>query len=227
MLSLPVRRQNAAAGTFSRMGTTGRVGRPQGGDSGETLGKILAAARTHFAVSGYRSTTNKVIADDVGITPGALYHYIPSKAALYAEVYRDTVEYVYTEFERAARAEHCLVDRYRAVLRRAAEMHATDATLTGFIVAVGQETQRHPDLVALLGDQRRRHVQFFSWLADTALESGELADPGSARAVADLLGAMLTGLALMAVSTDDPSRYNEAIDSLGHLLAGTLLSRTG
>ncbi|HUF97833.1 MAG TPA: TetR/AcrR family transcriptional regulator [Ilumatobacter sp.] len=206
------------------MGTSGRVGRPLGGDSGDTLGRILAAARTHFAVSGYRSTTNKVIADDVGITPGALYHYIPSKAALYAEVYRDTVDYVYSEFERAALEEGCLLDRYRAVLRRAAELHATDATLTGFIVAVGQETQRHPDLIALLGDQRRRHIQFFAWLVDTAVESGELADPAGARAVADLLGATLTGLARLAVSTGDQARYSDAIDAMSHLLAGTLLT---
>lgn len=206
------------------MGSTGRVGRPQGGDSSETLDRILTAARTHFAVSGYRSTTNRVIADDVGITPGALYHYTPSKAALYAEVYRDTVEYVYSEFERAARTESRLLERYRAVLRRAAEMHATDATLTGFIVAVGEETQRNPDLIALLGDQRRRHVQFFAWLVDTAVESGELVDPESARAVADLLGATLTGLARLAVSTGDPCRYSEAIEAMCQLLAGTMVT---
>jgi len=206
------------------MGSSGRVGRPHGGDSGETLNRILAAARTHFAETGYRSTTNKVIADDVGITTGALYYYIPSKAALYAEVYRDTVDYVYGEFERAAQTEACLISRYSAVLRRAAELHASDVTLTGFIVAVGQETQHHPALVALLGEQRRRHTAFFTWLVDTAVDSGELADPTHAGAVADLLGAMLEGLARLAVSSDDPARYSDAIDALGHLLAGTLLA---
>jgi len=206
------------------MGSTGRVGRPHGGASGETLNRILGAARTHFAESGYQSTTNKVIADDVGITTGALYHYIPSKAALYAEVYRDTVDYVYGEFELAAHTERTLIGRYRAVMLRAAQLHATDATLTGFIVAVGPETQRHPDLVDLLGEQRRRHTMFFAWLVDTAVESGELADPSCAVAVADLLGAMLEGLARLAVSTGDPLRYSAAIDALGHLLAGTLLA---
>lgn len=205
------------------MGSSGRVGRPHGGDSGETLNRILAAARTHFAESGYESTTNKVIADDVGITTGALYHYIPSKAALYAEVYRNTVDYVYGEFEHAARTERSLLGRYRAVTVRAAELHATDPTFTGFIVAVGRETQRHPDLVDLLGEQRRRHTLFFAWLVDTAVEAGELADPSRACAVADLLGATLEGLARLAVSTGDPSRYSAAIDALGHMLAGTLL----
>ncbi len=160
----------------------------------------------------------------MGITTGALYHYIPSKAALYAEVYRDTVDYVYGEFQRAALTEQCLMGRYSAVLRRAAELHATDVTLTGFIVAVGQETQSHPDLIALLGEQRRRHSLFFAWLVDTAVESGELADPSCAGAVADLLGAMIEGLARLAVSVGDPSRYSDAIEALGHLLSGTLLA---
>jgi AcrR family transcriptional regulator len=206
------------------MGSSGRVGRPHRGDSGETLNRILAAARTHFAESGYESTTNKVIADDVGITTGALYHYIPSKAALYAEVYRNTVDYVYGEFERAATTQPSLIGKYRAVMLRAAALHGTDPTFTGFIVAVGRETQRHPDLVDLLGEQRRRHTMFFTWLVDTAVDSGELADPSRACAVADLLGAMLEGLARLAVSTGDPARYSAAIHALDHLLTGTLVA---
>ena len=46
-----------------------------------------------------------MIADDVGITTGALYHYTESKAELYAAVYCETINEVYTEFETAA-AEH-------------------------------------------------------------------------------------------------------------------------
>ncbi len=202
---------------------SGRVGRPQGGDSAETLERILAAARTRFAELGYRATTNKVIADDVGITTGALYHYVPSKAALYAEVYRDTVDYVYSDFERVVLERSGLINRFLAVLRRATELHEVDSSITGFIVAVSQETQRNPDLIELLGSQRARHVQFFAWLVQRSIDEGELVDAAQAKAVADLRGSTLTGLARLAVTTSDVDRYRGAVDAMAGLLDHTLL----
>jgi AcrR family transcriptional regulator len=204
------------------MASSGRVGRPPAGDSAETRLRILRAARVRFARDGFRATTNKMIADDVGITSGAIYHYVDSKAALYAAVYCDTVDEVYTEFEKAATAGESLFDQYEAVLRRAHELQLDDPSIPGFIVAVAQETQRHPDLLALLAPQRGRHSRFFAELVERAGERGELAPGVEWSALADLLSATFAGLARMSVSTGDPMRYTAALDVLVRLLDGTV-----
>lgn len=203
------------------MGNNGRVGRPRAADSAETRRRILQAARVRFARDGFRGTTNRMIAQDVGITSGAIYHYVESKTELYAAVYCETIDHVYNEFERAAAGHDHLLDQFSAVMRRACELQASDPSITGFIVAVAQETQRHPDLLESLSPQRGRHARFFAGLATAAAERGELAPGVDPRAVADLLGSVLTGLARIAAT--DVERYTAAVDVLQRLVAGTLV----
>jgi AcrR family transcriptional regulator len=200
-----------------------KVGRPRDGDSAETLRRILQAARVRFARDGYRATTNRLIADDVGITPGAIYHYVNSKAELYADVYCSTVDDVYTEFERVAAEHDTIFAQYNAVLQRACDLQDADPSITGFIVAVAQETQRHPDLLALLTPQRGRHTRFFTEMVSAAAERGELAADLDERALADLLGAVLSGLARMAAAAGDATRYTAAVTVLARFLDGSLL----
>ena len=209
------------------MGGTGRVGRPPARDSADTERRILQSARVHFARDGYRATTNRRIADDVGITPGAIYHYVESKADLYAAVYCDTIDHVYTEFEAAAARERELLAQYGAVLRRAQDLQTDDPSITGFIVAVAQETQRHPDLLARLAPQRGRHTRFFTGLVEAAAARGELQPDVDLRALADLLGSVLTGLARMAASAGDTARYSAAVDVLVRFMDGSLLVDPG
>jgi AcrR family transcriptional regulator len=206
------------------MGSSGRVGRPPAGNSEETRRSILRAARERFARDGYRATTNKLIAADVGITTTAIYHYVDSKAALYAAVYCDVIDLVYTEFERAAAQESHLLARFSAVLRRANELQLEDSSIAGFIVAVAQETQRHPDLITLLKPQRGRHQRFFADLVADAAEAGELQPDVDQTGLADLLGAVLTGLARMTNVAGDPSRYTAAVDALERFFDGTLVA---
>lgn len=206
------------------MTSMGRVGRPPAGDSAETRRRIVSAARERFARDGYRATTNRLIAEDVGISSSALYHYFGSKAELYSAVYCDTVDEMYTQFEAAARSETHVLDQYTAVLARACEMQADDPSITGFLVAVAQETQRHPDLLAMLAPQRGRHLRFFSELVDAAAARGELYSDVDLRALADLLGAVLTGLARMAAAAGDPQRYTAAVEVLQRFVEGSLLA---
>ncbi|MEY2958711.1 MAG: hypothetical protein RLZZ01_1279 [Actinomycetota bacterium] len=182
----------------------------------------MQAARIRFARDGFRATTNRLIAEDVGITTGAIYHYVESKTELYATVYCETVDFVYTELERAAETGGTLIDQFSAVMRRAGELQQHDPSITGFIVAVAQETQRNPDLLELLAPQRGRHAKFFSDLAAGARRRGELAPGVDERAVADLLGAVLSGLARMSTASGEVGRYAAAVAVLDHVLAGTL-----
>jgi TetR/AcrR family transcriptional regulator, repressor for uid operon len=209
------------------MGTRSRLGRPPAGDSAETRRRILHAARQRFARDGYRATTNRSIADDVGISSSALYHYFESKAELYSAVYCDTIDEVYTAFEAAARSRGHVLDQYAAVLDKACELQAVDPSITGFLVAVAQETQRHPDLLERLAPQRGRHTRLFADLVAGGVARGEVAADVDPDAVADLLGAVLTGLARMAAAAGDPQRYVGAVAVLQRYFDGTLLTRAG
>lgn len=203
------------------MVTRRRVGRPPDGDSSETRARILRAARDRFARDGFRTTTNRLIADDVGITSGAIYHYFDSKAALYAAVYCDTIDEVYTELERAASAEQGLLARYGAVLRTACAMQQDDRSITGFLAAVAVETGRQPALLSLMSSQRGRHARFFTELVEGCAD--DLEPDIDRAALADLLAAVMTGLARTVAATREPQRYAAAVDVLQRFVDGTLL----
>ena len=207
------------------MGTNARLGRPKAGDSADTYQRLLIAARARFARDGYRSTTNRAIADDVGITSGAIYHYVDSKADLYAEVFGDTVAQVYGAFEEAAAGETTLIDQFTAVLNKASELQAVDPASTAFIAAIGQETERNPDLAAVLEPQRGRHGAFFLALVQAAADRGELHTDVDVTALADLLGGVMSGLTRLAASARDPERYAAAVEVLERFFDGSLVTR--
>src|SRR3989449_5446555 len=51
---------------------------------GKTKGRILAAAREHFAASGYERATIRAIAADAGIDPAMVMRYFGNKEKLFA-----------------------------------------------------------------------------------------------------------------------------------------------
>ncbi len=48
----------------------------------ETRERILEKAREAFATRGYAATPLEALAEELGLTKGAIYHYFPSKGAL-------------------------------------------------------------------------------------------------------------------------------------------------
>jgi AcrR family transcriptional regulator len=54
---------------------------------------ILIAAARLFSQQGYAAISMRVLAKEIGITPAALYHYFPSKEAIYYAV----LEYVFND----------------------------------------------------------------------------------------------------------------------------------
>lgn len=201
------------------MTTRGRVGRPPDGDSAATRRRILQTAREQFAAAGYRGTTNRAIARDVGITSGAIYHYFESKDELYAAVYCDTIDDMYTAFEQAAAEHDNVAAQFAAVMRRSGELVLADPSIPGFIVAVSLETKRRPELLELMSPQRGRHQRFLAGLVSGAVERGELAADIDQRAVVDVLGAVLTGIANVPEIAADPQRYAAAVAIVDHFIS--------
>ena len=65
------------------------MARPSGSDAGVTGPRVRAAAERLFARHGYAAVSMRMIAAEVGIGAGALYHYTPDKQTLLAGLMRE------------------------------------------------------------------------------------------------------------------------------------------
>jgi AcrR family transcriptional regulator len=201
---------------------TRRLGRPTDRDSAETRQLLLRVARERFIADGYAATTNRAIAEAAGITPGAIYHYVSSKAELYAAVYDEVFQHVYSEYERAAADECTLLGQFSAMLDATVVLNEHDPSLTGFVVGT-REALRHPELWDSITPLQRRHRRVLRSLVSAAVERGELAADIDQRAVADVLNSVLSGLVRLSTTLMDNDRFEQAVEVAKQLLAGDLL----
>src|SRR5688500_9154704 len=111
--------------------------------------RILVAARRCFSTSGYAVTTNMDIANEAGLTTGAIYHYFVSKQALFLAVAEEVQQVVLGEFERAVAAADDFAGRLGAVLDASVELHRRDPWLARFVSVEPVEATRHKELRGL------------------------------------------------------------------------------
>lgn len=130
---------------------------------------MLAAARSVFARRGLRGASLEEIADEAGVSRGAVYYNFAGKEQLFLALLRERCRERAGQLERIA-AE---TDEVRADLRRAA---------TAFL----EDAERDPDWTRLF-------VEFTALAAERPELRGELADELSAcrEAIADLLARSL------------------------------------
>lgn len=109
----------------SHHGRRGR-GRPRGGDPAETRERILDAASTLFAESGFRGTSMVAVAQEAGLSQTGVAHHYASKEALLAAVLERRDELDLKEFELDP------ADGW-AVLDQIAELIERNATRLGLV----------------------------------------------------------------------------------------------
>ncbi len=188
-----------------------RLGRPPASSSAETRGRIIDIARRAFADQGYEATTNRTIADEAGITTGALYHYFDSKLDIYRAVHDEVQERVYHLLETAERGQDTFLEKLEAVYEAAHELNRADASLAQFLGSARIDRRRIPELTEALGGGDGRRERFFDGIVERGIETGEIS--GSDRAaVLGLINAFTIGLT-DGLSGDD-AEHRHAIDGL-------------
>lgn len=210
-------------GSMANSLTPKKLGRPTACDAVETRTRLLLEARRSFANTGFDATTNRAIADAVGITTGAIYHYFPSKLDMYVAVYAEVLEHVYSAFDHAADGHHHFVDKFSAILDSLIELNAADPSLASFVVGVADESQRHPELMVAIKPFRERNSRFLYQLCADAIAQGQIHDDINVYALQDLINVLLSGLARFSTVTNDNARGSAAITALKHLVAGTVV----
>lgn len=172
---------------------------------------ILQVAITLFAEQGFLQTTTSQVAECAGVSHGTIFHYFPTKEALF----RAAV------LERAAAFEQQLavIDiRERRPLERIKDLVATQILtavqersylrLTQYVVS---QPARFPDLAQELSDFVDRFCRRLAAVVEEGQQCGELAS-GGAFEIALCYFCYLNGVALIILG-DEPSSplWNDVI----------------
>lgn len=196
------------------------LGRPRDTSSVDTRERILVVAREMFSVHGYEITTNRDIATEVGITPGALYHYFGSKLALYLAVHEDTQSQVYEQFTKAIIGHETFIGQFEAVLDIAHEMNIEDASVARFIGAVRVDSGRHPAMAAALSTYVRQREGFFAVMIEVGVKRGEIARENRLVVQAYLLTVLI---GLTDAVSEDHELQKRAIQGIKMAMRGQLV----
>lgn len=208
------------------MATVTRRGRPPAADSAETRARILDVARRKFATLGFESASNRLLAEEAGLTTGAIYHYFDSKLDIYLAVYEDAVDLVFKRFDEAIVDRHTFADQLRATLEAAHDLDGEDPTLAQFLGSSRVDGARDPSLAAALRASPCVDVDrtFFRAMIDLGVRTGEI-DAEDRPLISVLLQTIVVGLT-DAVS-GDRQRHRRAVEAINRLLEGTLVRPPG
>jgi AcrR family transcriptional regulator len=136
---------------------------------------IIESAVVLFASKGFAETTTADICQAAGISTGSLFHYFPSKQAVFYGIW----ELDQTEWDELLAAADADPDPW-AALEAVVDKLAADAAepiMAGLLVEVIAQAHRDPEFAAGLAENDRRQISGIARLIRRLREDG-LADPG-------------------------------------------------
>jgi AcrR family transcriptional regulator len=157
-----------------------------------TRDRVVAAARELIAHGGYREAQVAAVAARAGVATGTVYRHFPSKADLFAEVFRTVSQREVEAARRAADgvANGSATDRLRTAIetfaRRALRARRQAWALLAEPVDPAVEAERLTF--------RRAHAEHFAAILRTGIASGELPEQNAELAGAALVGALAEAL---------------------------------
>ncbi len=146
-------------------------------DAAKTRQSLLIAARSVFSRKGYASTTLEEIAQEAGLTRGAIYWHFGSKAELYLALLDEYSGKGGEIIQAAAAQGGTLVEILGRVFVRMLEAMETDLALREVMEISLFKTERTPDLVAALQGRRENTqslVQSIAAAMQQGIAAGEL-----------------------------------------------------
>ena len=197
-----------------------RRGRPPATDSAETRAKIFDCARQLFGERGYGAVTNKDLAAEAGLTTGSLYHYVDSKAELYAQVYDDVRARYYARFDEAIANSAGFVGQLEAVFDAAVALNREDPSVANFISSLRFDIRRHEEVRTLVADALAERERYFFAIVERAVETGEIADGDQALAW-EFIRLLLVGITEGAANPIEEQAL--AIEAIKAMLGGRLI----
>jgi AcrR family transcriptional regulator len=213
------------------MATTGRApGRPRAATDPDTRARALLAAQIQFGERGYAGVSMDQLAAAAGVNVRAIYHYFPSKRALFDaaaaaafETYGALVlELVFVHDDTRSRL-HGFVELYRV-------LHRDQRHLLGLLSVVSMEAiaeARRLGPAAVAADPPTSVagagpiLALNEVLVEAARDRGELDPSVRPEAAISLIQTIGTGLGLASLEEGGP--FLGMLDALDLLIDGTLL----
>ncbi len=179
-------------------------------DGDERRRLIIDAARREFARSGYVGTTNREIAEQAGITTGAIYHYFKSKLDVYLAVFDETDRVILARYSEVTADRSLGFDEMVGrLLEVSSQLNSEDESLAAFLASASIDSARNPDLLPSYLEHDAKMAGFFAQLVDTGISEGVVA--GERRSdVLDVLRVMTLGLTWFSVRVHDPEVHRRA-----------------
>jgi AcrR family transcriptional regulator len=186
-----------------------------------TRRRIVAAARGLIAKGGYAEAQVAAVASRAGVAIGTVYRHFPSKADLFAEVFREASQ---REVDAVAAAARQAADSAAARIAAAVEIFARRALrgrrLAWALIAEPVDPAVEAERLVF----RRAYRDLFSEVIAVGVESGELPLQDPELSAAALVGAI--GEAL--VGPVSPTAAGERVESVvGSLTEFCIRSVTG
>jgi TetR/AcrR family transcriptional regulator, cholesterol catabolism regulator len=135
---------------------------------------VCATAARLFREYGYSSATMELIADEVGLNKGTLYHYYPAKSAILFELLSRQVDATLELVDRVP-GEGTASDRMRELVRLQADHVSSkhDEIVVFFQELPWVERHLPPEQAADLRRRIRRYEHFTKQLLTAGMRSGE------------------------------------------------------
>ena len=189
---------------------------------GMTRERIIRSARQVFSEVGYDATTFQTIATRAGLTRPAINYYFGNKRTLYREITESTTAMVVSAAVRAASEAPTLSTQLSTLIDAIIRASAEDRSIAAFFTTSLLESQRHQEWRDDDDHALAAIRQFVTWSVDAAIERGELAPETNASALAEMLLALVWGIAFYAGFLDNSEELAEVTAELRRLLPGPL-----
>ena len=200
------------------MTTTSKpVRRPQAERSADTRAKVIQAAIACLHRNGYRGATVGAVAEEAGVSRGAMTHQFASKTALMLSVVREVFEQDSATYNHSLRllAPEAWLAALPAIMWQVISRPSAIA-----VIEIMLASRSDPDLAAQLrAIQGQIDKEAFSWMLGRYRDAG--IEPREDReAVHRLFVAAVRGLAIEAVYMKNSAEVEKSIAVLGEVMRG-------
>jgi AcrR family transcriptional regulator len=195
-------------------------GRRPRGDA--TRERLLEAAIELLEEGGYAAASVAAIAERAGVAAGALYRHFPSKAELFAEVFRAVAERELEALYEATALSGTVVEKLDAIVREFAGSALSQPRLAW---ALGYEPV-DPLVDAERLAYRQTYREKLTSLLRAGIESGELPKQDAELTAAALIGAISEALVSPLSPVGEGVEAEALLDSLSSLCRRAVGART-
>ncbi len=164
----------------------------------ETKAKILAAAATCFARSGYDAASISTICTEAGVTKGAFYYHFASKQTIFLELINSWLVGLDQSFADIRHKTDTVPDSLAEMAKTLGQVFDQSLEYMPIFLEFWLHSIREPQIWSLMIQPYRRYQNYFTELMQTGIQEGSFrphaANTSSRALISMAIGLVLTGL---------------------------------